>query len=294
MVGPPGSGKTMLSRRFSQILPELTMEESIETTRVHSVSGALSKGIALLRSRPFRSPHHTISEAGLVGGGSIPKPGEVSLAHNGVLFLDELPEFSRKTLEVLRQPLEDGFVTIGRAQATITYPARFTLIAAMNPCPCGYWGSTSKPCHCTPPQIQKYRSKISGPLLDRIDMHIEVPVVKTQELFSKREGTTSQEMRVLVHKAREMALVRFKEEAKPIFCNAQMSGKLLRKNCKLSNEVESYLREAIEELGMSTRGYVRILRVARTIADIDASIDIKINHIAEALQYRSLDRGILI
>jgi magnesium chelatase family protein len=288
MIGPPGSGKTMLARRFPTILPEMTIEEAIETTKIHSVSGYVKEKTSLIATRPFRSPHHTISDAGLIGGGQIPKPGEVSMAHNGVLFLDELPEFNRNVLEVLRQPLEDGMVVIARASASIAYPARFVLLAAMNPCPCGYFTHPTKSCSCTPMQREKYISKISGPLLDRIDIHVEVPVVQYNDLASQVESEPSSAIRKRVNKARKIQEKRFK--GTKIFFNAHMGPRLIKKYCALDNESKELLKNAIENLGLSARAYDRILKVARTIADLEDSIDITANHIAEAIQYRSLDR----
>jgi magnesium chelatase family protein len=291
MIGPPGSGKSMLSKRVPTILPELALQEALETTRIHSVSGLLPSGNPLITIRPFRTPHHTCSEPGLIGGGSgvLPRAGEISLAHNGVLFLDELPEFHRNLLESLRQPLEEGVVTIGRATATVSYPAKFMLVAAMNPCPCGFYGDIKKECHCTPRQVQNYLSKISGPLLDRIDIHIEVPAVAYRELSSKSEGSNSNEMRKVVKKARNIQLERFKNDN--ILTNAHMSAKHIKKYCALDDESETLLKQAIDELGLSARAYGRILKVARTAADIDKSENIKVEHLSEAIQYRSLDRN---
>ncbi len=292
MIGPPGTGKTMLARRLVTILPKMTLQESLETTKIHSVAGTLPAGSSLIGTRPFRAPHHTISDAGIIGGGHIPKPGEVSLAHNGVLFLDELPEFHKNVLEVLRQPLEDGSVTIGRAKVTLTYPARFMLAAAMNPCPCGYFTDPYHECRCTPVQIQHYRAKISGPLLDRIDIHIEVPSLKYDELKSAQTGESSEEIRKRVDKAREIQLERFKEGRRKIFCNAHMESKDIRRFCPIDEESQNLLRTAIEKFGLSARAYDKILKVARTIADLESSKDIKVQHIAEAIQYRSLDKDV--
>jgi magnesium chelatase family protein len=289
MVGPPGSGKTMLARRFPTILPNMTLEEALETTKIHSVCGLLPSGAALIATRPYRSPHHTISNAGLVGGGTSPRPGEVSLAHHGVLFLDEMPEFNKDVLEVLRQPMEDGHVTIARAAQTLTFPARFMLIGAMNPCPCGFFGSPMHECHCSSQQITKYMSKISGPLLDRIDIHIEVPAVKFKELSSEEAGEPSEVIRARVNKARLRQLERFAHE-KGMYCNAHMESKHLRKFCPIDNESLDLLRRAITKLGLSARAYDRILKLSRTIADLDGTIDIHPQHIAEAIQYRNLDR----
>ncbi|MGQ9632172.1 MAG: YifB family Mg chelatase-like AAA ATPase [bacterium] len=291
MIGPPGSGKTMLARRLPTILPDMTLEEAIETTKVHSVAGLLRDGESLIAIRPFRSPHHTISDAGLVGGGRIPRPGEVSLAHNGVLFLDELPEFNAKVLEVMRQPLEDGVVTISRAAASLTYPARFMLAAAMNPCPCGFFGDPTKNCTCTPQQIKKYIGKISGPLLDRIDIHIEVPAVKHEELMSKSPGERSEAIRERVNWARAIQVRRFSGEP-GVYANAHMTSKLIKKYCEIDESGRQLLRTAIERLGLSARAYDRILKVARTIADMEGEERILTHHLAEAVQYRSLDRDI--
>jgi len=289
MIGPPGSGKTMLAKRIPTILPDLTLEESLETTKIHSVSGLLPPDTALITTRPFRSPHHTISDAGLIGGGQYPRPGEVSLAHFGVLFLDELTEFKKNVLEVLRQPIEEGWVTIARATLSLTYPANFMLASAMNPCPCGYATDPRKECVCTPSQIQKYMSKISGPLLDRIDIHIEVPAVKYKELSGKITGESSIVIRERVKKAREIQLRRFKAEKK-IFSSADMQSKEIRKYCRIDERGNELLKMAITKLGLSARAYDRILKVSRTIADLEGSEEIKPEYISEAIQYRSLDR----
>ncbi|MCD6165595.1 YifB family Mg chelatase-like AAA ATPase [bacterium] len=289
MIGPPGSGKTMLAKRLPTILPDMTLEEALETTKIHSVAGLLSPDTALIATRPFRSPHHTISDAGLIGGGHIPRPGEVSLAHHGVLFLDELPEFKHNVLEVLRQPLENGEVTISRATLSITYPANFMLTAAMNPCPCGYLTDPSHECSCTVPQIQRYRSRISGPLLDRIDIHIEVPAVPYKDLAGKATGETSQMIRQRVKRAREIQLERFKN-SKTIFCNAHMQTREIRSYCKIDEQSQELLRLAITRLGLSARAYDRILKVSRTIADLEGDTEIKPQHVSEAIQYRTLDR----
>ncbi|MDZ7262264.1 MAG: YifB family Mg chelatase-like AAA ATPase [candidate division KSB1 bacterium] len=289
MIGPPGSGKTMLAKRIPTILPDLTLEEALETTKIYSVAGLMPPDTALIATRPFRSPHHTISDAGLIGGGQIPRPGEVSLAHYGVLFLDELPEFKKNVLEVLRQPMEDGRVTISRAMLSLTYPAEFMLVAAMNPCPCGYSTDPNHECSCTPPQIQRYLSKISGPLLDRIDVHIEVPAVKYKDLAGEAKGEPSSVIRERVERARKIQLQRFKDK-KHIFCNARMESKDIRKYCKIDARGEELLKMAITRLGLSARAYDRILKVSRTIADLEGSPDIKPEHISEAIQYRSLDR----
>ena len=288
MVGPPGSGKTMLAKRTPTILPALSSTESIETTRIYSAMGRLSPGQSLMAVRPFRTPHHTISKAGLVGGGSIPTPGEISLSHHGVLFLDELPEFNRSTLEVLRQPLEDGTVTISRAMTATTFPANIMLIAALNPCPCGYRGDTRRDCHCSPPQVERYMSKISGPLLDRIDLHIEVPAVPFQELSCSVPGTSSTEMREMVMLARTSQDRRFAESKERH--NGQMSSRQVRKYCKLDTESMRILTASVNEMGLSARAHDKVLRVSRTIADLDQSGDIKVGHISEAINYRMLDR----
>ncbi len=287
MIGPPGSGKTMLARRLPTILPKMSIEEAIETTKIHSVAGLLKKS-GIVATRPFRSPHHTVSHAGLIGGGTYPRPGEVSLAHNGVLFLDELPEFSQKVIEVLRQPMEDGVVTISRAKQSITFPARFMLVAAMNPCPCGYLTDPYHKCTCTPSEIRRYHAKISGPLLDRIDIHIEVPAVKFDELRHKKEGESSASIRERVERARKIQAERFK--GRKIHFNAHMGQKELREFCQLDETSENILKMAMEKLGLSARAYSRILKVARTIADLDGESDIKPHHIQEAISYRSLDR----
>jgi magnesium chelatase family protein len=289
MIGPPGSGKTMLAKRFPTILPSMTLAEALETTKIHSVAGVLNVKHALVATRPFRSPHHTVSDAALVGGGKYPRPGEVSLAHHGVLFLDELPEFKKNVLEVLRQPMEDGMVTISRAAISLTYPAKFLLAAAMNPCPCGYYSDPMHECTCTLPQIQKYMSRISGPLLDRIDIHIEVPAVKYKELASDQSGETSATIRERVQHARARQLERFNAEA-TLFCNAHMQSKEIRIYCRVDDQGEELLKNAITNLGLSARAYDRILKVSRTIADLASSEEILPAHVGEAIQYRSLDR----
>ncbi|HZY09618.1 MAG TPA: YifB family Mg chelatase-like AAA ATPase [Bacteroidota bacterium] len=291
MIGPPGSGKTMLAKRLPTILPPPTFEEAIETTKIHSVAGLLPSNTALIATRPFRSPHHTISDSALVGGGTIPRPGEISLAHHGVLFLDELPEFARNVLEVLRQPLEDSHVTISRSKMSVDYPANFMLVCAMNPCPCGYFSDPSKECTCNPMQIQKYMAKISGPLLDRIDLHIEVPAVKYKELVSKDAGELSLTIRDRVIRAREIQMKRFTNR-KGLFCNADMQSKDIHEYCKIDSTGEELLKMAITKLGLSARAYDRILKVARTIADLGNSSEIRPQHISEAIQYRSLDRNL--
>ena len=288
MIGPPGSGKTMLAKRVPTILPTLSATESIETTRIYSAMGRLQPGQALLAIRPFRSPHHTISDAGLVGGGSIPVPGEISLAHNGILFLDELPEFNRRTLEVMRQPLEDKRVTISRALQSTTFPADFMLVAALNPCPCGYRNDPRRACHCTITVIEKYMGKISGPLIDRIDIHIEVPAVPFKELSSDRGGTSSQEMREQVVAARKIQMERFRNTSTRY--NAHMGPRILRQACKLNTECQDLLKASVNELGLSARAHDKILRVSRTIADLEQSPLIELPHIHEAINYRMLDR----
>jgi len=289
-IGPPGAGKTMLAKRIPTILPPMSLEEAIETTRIHSVAGTLDGAQGLIGTRPFRSPHHTISDAGLIGGGAVPRPGEVSLGHHGVLFLDELPEFQRNVLEVMRQPLEDGMVTIARAAVSVTFPSRFMLAAAMNPCPCGYFGDPTRECHCTAPMIQRYVSKISGPLLDRIDIHIEVPAVKYKELRTPSSSEDSAAIRGRVIGARNRQGERFKTEKKT-YCNAQMAAKLIRKHCAISEEGEKLLENAVTRLGLSARAHDRILKVARTIADLEAASAIQAKHLSEAIQYRTLDRS---
>ena len=288
-IGPPGAGKTMLAKRLPSILPPLNLHEALETTKIHSVSGKLAKNSSLITVRPFRAPHHTISDVALVGGGSFPQPGEISLAHNGVLFLDELPEFKRTVLEVLRQPVEDRVVTISRAKFTVEYPASFMLIAAMNPCPCGYYNHPDKQCVCGPGVVQKYLNKVSGPLLDRIDIHVEVTPVPFRELSRVQSSEKSELVRERVIAARKVQEDRF-QEVPGVYCNAQMNTKLLQTYCKISESGSTLLKTAMEKLSLSARAYDRILKVARTIADIDSSTDIQNQHLAEAIQYRSLDR----
>ena len=290
LIGPPGGGKTMLTKRMPTILPPLTFDEALETTKIHSVAGVLDSHAGLVGVRPFRAPHHTISDAGLIGGGVVPRPGEVSLAHNGVLFLDELPEFPRNVLEVLRQPLEDGTVSIARASMSLTFPARFMLAAAMNPCPCGYFNDRTRECKCTPPMIQRYVSKISGPLLDRIDIHIDVPAVNYKELRSKATTEPSASIRERVLSARERQLTRFRQAGEKFFANAQMGSRQIRAHCELSPDCERLLERAMTQQGLSARAHDRILKVSRTIADLEGAEQIEAKHIAEAIQYRTLDR----
>ena len=290
MVGPPGGGKTMLAKRIQTILPQLSAAESIETTRIYSALGLLSAGQPLLATRPFRAPHHTISEAGLIGGRSIPMPGEISLAHNGVLFLDELPEFNRRTLEVLRQPLEDGFVSISRAKGSTRFPSDFMMVAAFNPCPCGYRGDPRRQCQCTAPQVERYMSKISGPLLDRIDIHLEVPAVPFRELSASRAGTSSGQMRETVMAARLRQAERF--AGLPVRSNARMTSRQVREFCPLDPAAAELVKSAVSDLGLSARAHDKVLRVARTIADLDATDKIGCAHVSEAINYRVLDRGL--
>ena len=289
LIGPPGSGKTMLAKRLPTILPPMTLKESLETTKIHSVVGMLGHGVSLMRTRPFRSPHHTTSYVGLVGGGTYPQPGEISLAHNGVLFLDELPEFKRQVLEVLRQPMEDRQVTIARAKQTVEFPANFMLVAAMNPCPCGYYNHPTKQCTCKPGQVETYLSRISGPLLDRIDLHIETFPIPYEELATKKPGEKSAVVRERVVKARMIQVERF-ADVPGIHCNAQMTAKMIQKYCDLDAQCGLLLKNAMERLGLSARARDRILKVSRTIADLAGSENIQPEHLAEAIQYRSLDR----
>lgn len=290
MIGPPGSGKSMMAKRLPSILPPLSLSESLETTQIHSIAGKIGKGEGLISQRPFRSPHHTISEVALVGGGQSPLPGEISLAHNGVLFADELPEFNKHTLEVLRQPLEDRQITISRAKYTVTYPCSFMFVASMNPCPCGYYGDPTHTCVCTPGQIQRYMNKISGPLLDRIDIQCEIAPVPFKDLSKAAPGETSGQIRERVIKARAIQTERF-NEVKGVHCNAQMSERLIRQYAQPDSEGLNILRIAMERLKLSARAYNRILKVARTIADLEGSEQILSSHIAEAIGYRNLDRG---
>lgn len=290
LIGSPGCGKTMLARRLPTILPVMTFEEALEVTKIHSIAGTLTDKVSLITKRPFRAPHHTISSAGLIGGGKFPKPGEISLAHFGVLFLDELPEFDKNALEVLRQPLEDGIVTISRVNATYTYPARTTLICAANPCKCGNYLDDTKECTCTPKQIQQYIGKLSGPLLDRIDLHVEVPSVKYKDLESHKEGKKSSVIRERVNKARKIQQERYK--GLNIYSNSELTPALIKKYCKLDEQCSEILKDAFEKLGLSARAHNRILKVARTIADLEGSENIRKEHLLEAIQYRSLDRKI--
>lgn len=290
MVGPPGSGKTMLAKRIPTILPEMTFEEALQTTRIHSAVGLLNHGQPLIATRPFRSPHHTLSDVAMVGGGTIPKPGEVSLTHNGILFLDELPEFKRNVLEVLRQPLEDGHVTISRALSSITYPASIMLVAALNLCPCGYLGADSKhQCVCSPYQIHRYRQRVSGPLLDRIDIHIEVPAVPYKDLSDKYSGEISERIRIRLQNARQIQIERFRRDN--IYSNAKMRSKHIKKYCVLTTDAQNIIESAMHKLGLSARAYTRILKVSRTIADLAESEYIQAEQISEAIQYRTLDKG---
>jgi magnesium chelatase family protein len=289
MIGPPGAGKTMLAKRLPSILPPLSLQEALETTKIHSVAGKLGKNASLIAQRPFRSPHHTISDVALVGGGGNPQPGEISLSHNGVLFLDELPEFKRTVLEVMRQPLEERKVTISRAKVSVDYPANFMLIASMNPCPCGYYNHPEKECVCGPGIVQRYLNKISGPLLDRIDLHVEVTPVRFEEMTSTRKSESSKSIRERVIIGREVQIERFKSQP-DIFCNAMMPSHMVKEICQINEAGKALLKTAMERLGLSARAYDRILKVSRTIADLSQIDNIKVEHLAEAIQYRSLDR----
>jgi magnesium chelatase family protein len=293
MIGPPGSGKSMLAKRIPTIIPPMSIEEAIETTKIHSVAGLLHDGQSFVATRPFRSPHHTISDVGLLGGSATPAPGEVSLAHNGVLFLDELPEFKRSALEVMRQPIEDGRVTISRAAGSITFPCEFMLVAAMNPCPCGFFGDLKRECRCGPTQVQRYRQRISGPLLDRIDLHIEVPAVEYRDVSSDRAEEGSAAIRERVSRARTIQHKRFKNDGK-ITCNARMATRQLKQHGKLGADSQELIRVAMTDLNLSARAYDRILKVARTIADLDSKIDVAPEHVSEAIQYRTFDRTLWV
>lgn len=288
LIGPPGSGKSMLAQRMPTILPDMTFDETIETTKIHSIAGKIPGGVSLINRRPFRAPHHTISPMGLAGGGAVPKPGEISLAHNGVLFLDEFPEFSRQTMEVLRQPLEDGSVTISRVNGTLTYPCSITLVCAMNPCPCGYYGTGVRKCTCSPGAISRYLSKVSGPLLDRIDIHVEVPAVKYEELSSALPSESSEEIRKRVNRAHDVQIERFR--GMDISCNSRIPAGDLHRFCRLDASADKLLKQAYDKFGLSSRAYTKVLRVARTIADLEGCDNISYAHVAEAVQYRSLDR----
>ena len=293
MVGPPGSGKSMLSKRIPTIMPAMSLEEAIDTTKIHSIAGLLNGTASFVSTRPFRSPHHTISDIGLLGGGTFPNPGEVSVAHNGVLFLDELPEFKRSTLEVMRQPVEDGRVTVSRAAGSVTFPSEFMLVAAMNPCPCGYFADLKRECRCSPVQVQRYRQRISGPLLDRIDLHIEVPAVEYRDVSSNRPEESSNAIRERVSQARRRQHQRFSNNGKTT-CNARMTAKQLKQYCRLTDDGNELIRIAMSDLNLSARAYDRILKVSRTIADLESSDEIKSDHVSEAIQYRTLDRTLWV
>jgi magnesium chelatase family protein len=293
MIGPPGSGKSMLAKRIATIMPPMSLEEAIESTKIHSITGMLNGEQAFVAIRPFRAPHHTISDVGLLGGSAIPTPGEVSLAHHGVLFLDELPEFKRSTLEVMRQPLEDGRVTVSRAAGSVTFPSEFMLVTAMNPCPCGYFGDLKRECRCGPLQVQRYRQRISGPLLDRIDLHVEVPAVEYRDISSTRPEEASHAIRERVVRARERQQARFKRHAKTN-CNARMGTRQIKEYCSLGDESQELIRIAMQELNLSARAYDRILKVSRTIADLAPSDEITPEHVSEAIQYRTFDRSLWV
>jgi magnesium chelatase family protein len=293
MIGPPGSGKSMLSKRIATIIPPMALQEAIETTKIHSIAGLLGAETSFVATRPFRSPHHTISDVGLLGGSAIPTPGEVSLAHNGVLFLDELPEFKRSTLEVMRQPLEDGKVTISRAAGSLTFPSEFMLVAAMNPCPCGYFGDLKRECRCSPTQVQRYRQRISGPLLDRIDLHLEVPAVEFRDLSSDRAEEPSAAMRERVMRARRLQQRRFPQSSRTT-CNARMGTRQIKQHCRLTDECRELIRHAMSELNLSARAYDRILKVSRTVADLAGTESIGPEHVSEAIQYRTFDRTLWV
>ena len=294
MIGPPGSGKSMLAKRIPTIIPPMTLEEAIEATKIHSIVGLLDGERSFVATRPFRSPHHTISDIGLLGGGTFPNPGEVSIAHNGVLFLDELPEFKRSALEVMRQPLEDGKVTVSRAAGTVTFPSELMLVAAMNPCPCGYFGDLKRECRCGPLQVQRYRQRISGPLLDRIDLHIEVPAIEYRDVASQRSEESSAAIRDRVGSARQIQQKRFASANGKTNCNARMTTRHLKAHCQLSQASQDLIRVAMDELNLSARAYDRILKVSRTIADLDGKIDISPEHVSEAIQYRTFDRTLWV
>ena len=293
MIGPPGSGKSMLAKRIPTVIPPLSLEEAIETTKIHSIAGLLDSHKSFVSIRPFRDPHHTISDIGLLGGGTFPNPGEVSLSHNGVLFLDELPEFKRSALEVMRQPLEDGKVTVSRAAGSVTFPSEFMLVAAMNPCPCGYFGDLKRECRCGPLQVQRYRQRISGPLLDRIDLHIEVPAVEYRDVASQRVEEASAAVRERIMRGRQLQQERFCDDAR-VNSNARMATRHIKQYCKLSEESQELVRVAMTELHLSARAYDRILKVSRTIADLDGKNDISPEHVSEAIQYRTFDRTLWV